>query len=53
MKKVLAVAGVMLAATTFWSGNNVKAEQAAVAPAAPTFTKDIAPIFYANCTSCH
>ena len=23
------------------------------APAAPTFNKDIAPIFYANCTSCH
>ena len=41
----------MLAAAIVWSGSSVKAEQAAPAPAAPTFNKDIAPIFYANCTS--
>ena len=32
-------------------GQAVNAEQAAAAGAAPTFTKDMAPIFYANCTS--
>ena len=53
MKKYVAVAFGVLAAAVVWSGGNVKAEQAASAPAAPTFTKDIAPIFYANCTSCH
>ena len=25
----------------------------AQAPAAPTFSKDVAPILYQNCTSCH
>jgi hypothetical protein len=25
----------------------------AKAPAAPTFSKDVAPIFYSNCTNCH
>ena len=53
MKKYLTVAFAMLSAATVWSGTSVKAEQAAPAPAAVTFTKDIAPIFYANCTSCH
>jgi hypothetical protein len=47
------VAFTMLVAVTAWSGSSVKAEQAAAAPSSPTFTKDIAPIFYANCTSCH
>jgi hypothetical protein len=27
--------------------------QAAAGPAAPTYTKDVAPILYRNCTSCH
>ena len=53
MKKYLTVAFAMLAAATVWSGSSVKAEQAAASPAALTFNKDIAPIFYANCTSCH
>src|SRR6188472_2009058 len=53
MKKYLTAALAMLAAATVWSGSSVKAEQAAPAPAAVTFNKDIAPIFYANCTSCH
>jgi len=53
MKKYLTVALAMLAAAAVWSGSSVKAEQAASAPAAVTFNKDIAPIFYANCTSCH
>ena len=26
---------------------------AQVAPAAPTFSKDVAPIFFRNCTACH
>jgi len=53
MKKYLTVAFAMLAAAAVWSGSSVKAEQAAPAPAAVTFNKDIAPIFYANCTNCH
>src|SRR5262245_60534351 len=31
----------------------VSAQSARPAAAAPTFTKDVAPIFYKNCTSCH
>src|SRR4029453_4710843 len=53
MKQYLTVAFAMLVAAAVWAGSTVKAEQAAAAPASPTFTKDIAPIFYANCTSCH
>ncbi len=53
MKKYVAVTFALLASAVVWSGSAVNAEQAAAAGAAPTFTKDIAPIFYANCTSCH
>src|SRR5689334_17735464 len=55
MKKYFVVALVTLASAVVWSGSTVTAEQAAAAaaPSAPTFNKDIAPIFYANCTSCH
>jgi mono/diheme cytochrome c family protein len=54
MKKYVAVTFAILASAVVWSGSAVSAEQAAAAGgAAPTFNKDIAPIFYANCTSCH
>ena len=53
MKKYVAVTFALLASAVVWSGSSVNAEQAAAAGAAPTFNKDIAPIFYANCTSCH
>ncbi|MEO7134415.1 MAG: cytochrome c [Vicinamibacterales bacterium] len=43
----------ILASAVVWSGSSVNAEQGAASGAPPTFTKDIAPIFYANCTSCH
>jgi hypothetical protein len=39
----LCFAGLLLAAST------ASAQQ----PPAPTFTKDVAPIFYKNCTNCH
>src|SRR5215213_432254 len=52
MRKYLGVAVLMLGAAVTWSGSAVQAEQAA-AVASPTFTKDVAPIFFANCTSCH
>src|SRR6188508_1879594 len=52
MRNCVVGAFTILAAGILVSGTGVKAEQAAP-PAAPTFTKDIAPIFYANCTSCH
>ena len=48
----LLIAGVSLV----WVGGVfTSAEQYANKPAAgvPTFTKDVAPILYANCTSCH
>ncbi|MEO8681201.1 MAG: thiol-disulfide isomerase, partial [Vicinamibacterales bacterium] len=35
-----------------WAGLPASAQTAAGA-AAPTFNKDVAPIFFANCTSCH
>jgi hypothetical protein len=41
----------MLASAVVWPGTTVNAEQTPAPP--PTFSKDIAPIFYANCTSCH
>ena len=53
MRKSFVVAFAMLASAVVWSGATVTAEQAAPAAAAPTFNKDIAPILYANCTSCH
>ena len=54
MKKYVAVTFAILASAVVWSGSAVNAEQAAAAgSASPTFNKDIAPIFYANCTSCH
>ena len=51
--KSFVVAIALLGSAVVWSGNTVTAEQAAASASAPTFTKDIAPIFYANCTSCH
>jgi mono/diheme cytochrome c family protein len=51
MKKFVVALGI-LGSAVVWSGSAVTAEQATAA-AAPTFNKDIAPIFYANCTSCH
>jgi hypothetical protein len=53
MRKSFVVAFAMLASAVVWSGATVTAEQAAPAASAPTFNKDIAPILYANCTSCH
>src|ERR1051325_6958290 len=44
----LVVAGAIAAATTVASAQNGRP-----AAAVPTFTKDVAPIFYKNCTSCH
>jgi hypothetical protein len=53
MKKCVAVTFAILASAVVWSGGSVSAEQAAASSAAPTFNKDIAPILFANCTSCH
>src|SRR5438552_410631 len=32
---------------------SVRAQAKPAAPATPTFTKDVAPILYKNCTQCH
>ena len=53
MNRYVTLAAVVLTAAVTWSGSAVQAQQAAPSGAAPTFNKDIAPIFYANCTSCH
>src|SRR4051812_29081243 len=42
----VAVAGVVLSMASL-------AAQAPAPPPAPTFTKNVAPILYKNCTSCH
>jgi len=53
MRNFVVGALAILAAAIVTSSTGVMAEQAGAPAAAPTFTKDIAPIFYANCTSCH
>jgi len=45
------LAGGMLCAVL--SIGAMSAEAQAQTPSAPTFTKDVAPIFYKSCTSCH
>ena len=47
IKHIAASAGVLMA---LWSA--IPAAQQAP-PTAPTFNKDVAPIFFGNCTSCH
>ena len=44
MRTVLSLAILLVSA-----GAGVAAAQ----PAAPTFNRDVAPIFFANCTTCH
>jgi hypothetical protein len=43
--------GVFLAAVVL--GVHAQSPQRATAPAAPTFARDVAPIIYASCVSCH
>lgn len=48
------VASVMSASAVLWVlGSSSVAGTTQSAPPAPTFTKDVAPILYENCTSCH
>src|SRR5262245_14558092 len=42
---LLGIAAILISAVAFAGDTS--------APAKPTFTKDIAPIFYASCVSCH
>jgi mono/diheme cytochrome c family protein len=49
MKHAVAMVVIVFGA---WSGS-VASAQTAASGTAPTFNKDIAPILYANCTSCH
>jgi hypothetical protein len=43
---------VVLGSACLW-GSPVSAQSRAVAATAPTFNKDVAPILYANCITCH
>ena len=59
MRKYFVGALAILASVVVWSGSTVTAQQGAAPSSAqategrPTFTKDVAPILYENCTSCH
>lgn len=53
MRTPFVVALAVLASAVVWSGGTVTAEQAGPPANSPTFNKDIAPIFYSNCVSCH
>lgn len=49
-----ALLGVMMIGTLAWTAAHPAAQSARQAnAAAPTFSKDVAPILYKNCTSCH
>ena len=43
----------LLASLVFVSAGTMSAQQAGGATAAPTFSKDVAPIFYSKCVNCH
>ena len=43
---------IVLGSACLW-GSPVSAQSRAVAATAPTFNKDVAPILYANCITCH
>ena len=45
MKKMLALVAVLAGGVTSAQAQSVSAQ--------PTFNKDVAPIFYKNCTGCH
>lgn len=49
---VLSLVVCLVVAAIGFSGSKVSGEKAS-APAAPTFTKDVAPIFFKNCAECH
>ena len=52
MKAIRLVAGLSL--FSLWVGSlTLGAGQAPRPSPAPTFTKDVAPILYKNCTACH
>ncbi len=49
-----AIAAVALLVTaTVAASVRVSAQSSTATPAAPTYAKDVAPIFYKNCTNCH
>src|SRR5262245_28986346 len=50
MTRTILAGGMLCAAMSFGA---MRTEAQGQAPAAPTFSKDVAPIFYKNCTSCH
>ena len=47
------VAAAALCAAVGLASAHLGAQQPAAAAASPTFDKDVAPIFYKNCTNCH
>src|SRR3954471_22420611 len=49
-RTISALIPAALLATAVFSGSSLNAQSRT---ATPTFTKDIAPIFYKNCVSCH
>jgi hypothetical protein len=47
------LASILLLGAAMVAASGRSPEQAAAKPAVPTFTKDVAPILYKNCTGCH
>src|SRR5262245_40106072 len=50
MTRTILAGGMLCAAMSFGA---MRTEAQGQTPATPTFSKDVAPIFYKNCTSCH
>ena len=48
-----AIGATLLAAALWLPGTALAGEQQQSAAAAPTFSKDVAPIFQAKCEACH
>jgi hypothetical protein len=53
MTRSAVFAGVLSVVTIAAGAAGTASSGPAPAPAAPTFTRDVAPILYANCTTCH
>ena len=53
MRFAIPIAALVTTASVIVVGATAQQDQAAAPPSVPTFTKDVAPILYKNCTSCH
>src|SRR5438105_1228110 len=52
-QSVFGIAASVLVCAAAISASGGAPDQSAAKPMAPTYTKDVAPILYKNCTGCH